>query len=228
MEHITALTDQQLEFLRSVDSPTLANAIESFEVRDRTDGFIGGSVRCLFPDLPPLVGRALTITVTNHPGAPSDRTGYWRMWERLEAMPDPSVLVMQDVSGRPDRCAYFGEVMTTFASRLGAKGMVTDGGVRDLAEVREMGFSYFASHTVVSHGNYEVLSVGTPVTLAGQLVRTGDVLHGDANGIVLVPDSVLDELPQAVEAVRTRESRLMAFVRGPDFTVRGAQEQRGY
>ena len=114
-----ALTDEQLAFLRSVDSPTIANAIEVFKVRDRTEGFVGGAVRCLFPDLGVMVGRALTVTVGNEPGEVASRDGYWRMWQTLEQMAGPAVLVMQDVSGRPSRCAYAGEVMATLAQRLG-------------------------------------------------------------------------------------------------------------
>jgi hypothetical protein len=48
---------EDLAFLKSVDSPTMANAIEPFKVRDRTEGFIGGEVRSLFPEMPPMVGQ---------------------------------------------------------------------------------------------------------------------------------------------------------------------------
>ena len=75
---------------------------------------------------------------------------------------------------------------------------MTDGGLRDVHEVRRLGFGYFARYVVVSHGNFGVVDVGEPVTLDGQEVRTGDILHGDANGIVIVPRQVLDGLPEAV------------------------------
>ena len=110
--------------------------------------------------------------------------------------------------------------MTTMAMRLGAVGMVTDGGLRDVHEVRQLGFAYFARYIVVSHGNFGVVDVGEPVTLDGQEVKTGDILHGDANGIVIVPREVLDDLPEAVQEVRTRERATMDFVNGPEFTTR--------
>ena len=59
------LTDEVLSFLRGVDSPTVANAIETLNVRDRRDGFVGGPVQCQFPELGAMVGRALTVTVTS-------------------------------------------------------------------------------------------------------------------------------------------------------------------
>jgi len=223
-----ALTAEDLAFLSKVDSPTIANAIETFELRDRTEGYIGGAVRCLFPDLGVMVGQALTVTVTNVRGPVASRDGYWRMWEALSAMPKPSVIVMQDLSGRPTRCAYAGEVMATLAKRLGAVGMVTDGGFRDLDEVRALGFHYYAAYAVVSHGNFAIIDVGVPVTLDGQRIETGDILHGDANGIVIVPRETLKELPRAVEKIRKRESSLMDYIRSDEFTLEGVRTHRGY
>jgi 4-hydroxy-4-methyl-2-oxoglutarate aldolase len=220
--------EKNVAFLKSVDSPTIANAIEPFKVRDRTEGFIGGEVRALFPEMPPMVGTALTVTMTNTPGALADRENYWRMYEALSQMPAPSVLVVQEVSGAPSRCALAGEVMTTMAMRLGAVWMVTDGGLRDVHEVRRLGFAYFARYVVVSHGNFGVVDVGGPVTLDGQEVKTGDILHGDANGIVIVPREVLDGLPEAVQEVRTRERATMDFINSPEFTVGAARKRAGY
>ncbi len=221
------LTAQELAFLRSVDSPTVANAIEAFRVRDRMEGYIGGAVRCLFPDLGVMVGQALTVTMTSRPGSAAGREAYWAMWEALDRAPRPSVLVIQDVSGAPSRCAYCGEVMATIARRLGAVGVVTDGGMRDLAEVRALGMHYYAGYAVVSHGNFEIVEVGAPITLDGQMVSTGDVLHGDANGIVIVPPAVIPDLPEAVERVRVRERRMMDYVASEGFTLRGARETSG-
>jgi regulator of RNase E activity RraA len=228
LSSVPPISEKDVAFLRSVDSPTISNAIEPFKVRDRTEGFIGGKVRALFPEMPPMVGTALTVTMTNTPGEAAGRENYWRMYEVLSQMPAPSVLVVQDVSGAPSRCALAGEVMTTMAMRLGAVGMVTDGGLRDVHEVRRLGFAYFARYVVVSHGNFGVVDVGQPVTLDGQQVQTGDILHGDANGIVIVPREVLEGLPEAVEKVRARERATMEFVNSPEYTIAEARKRAGY
>jgi 4-hydroxy-4-methyl-2-oxoglutarate aldolase len=222
------ISPEQIEYLKTVDSPTIANAVETFNLRDRTEGFIGGGIQSVFPGLGSMVGYALTVTMTNEPGEIAGREVYWRMWETLAEMPKPAVLAIQDVSGQPTRCAYAGEVMATLAQRLGAVGMVTDGGFRDLDEVHMLGMNYFASHAVVSHGNFKIVEVGEPITLDGQRIETGDILHGDINGIVIVPPSVLPGLPDAVNEIRDRERRLIDYIKSDKFTLEAAKAGRGY
>jgi 4-hydroxy-4-methyl-2-oxoglutarate aldolase len=221
-------TDEQIAWLRATDSPTLANAIEKFTMRDRTVGYLGGRIECQFPELPPMVGYALTVTMDNKPGAVAGRAGYWKMWETLEQMPHPAVIVVKDVSGAPHRVAYAGEVMATLAQRLGAVGMVTDGAFRDVPEVRALGMHYFMRYPVVSHGNFEVVDVGMPIEMDGELIETGDLLHGDQNGIVVIPRAVMDGLPEAVDAVRATEKRTMDFIKSDRFTLADLKAQRGY
>lgn len=225
---VPPIAEEHLTFLRGVDSPTIANAIEAFKVRDRTEGFIGGKVRALFPEMPPTVGAALTVTMTNRPGPIASKESWWQMYEALAELPTPSVLAVQDISGAPSRCALAGEVMATMAKRLGAVGMMTDGGLRDVHEVRALRFGYFARYVVVSHGNFDIVDIGKPITLDGQVVRTGDILHGDANGIVIVPREVLDGLPDEVQKVRTRERASMDFIASAEYTLKEARTRAGY
>lgn len=228
MPNRAALSDATLAFLRSVDSPTIANAIEPFELRDRCDGFIGGAVECQFPELGVMVGRAVTVTMSSAPGAPASRDGYWRMWDALDAADSPAVLAIQDVSGAPHRCAYAGEMMATLAQRLGAVGMVTDGALRDVDEVQAIGFHYFMKYPVVSHGNFEIVSVGEPIELDGQRVENGDLLHGDRNGIVIIPDAAIDGLEAAVANIREKEGAQLAYMRGGDFSLADLKQRSGY
>jgi regulator of RNase E activity RraA len=222
------LTATELEFLRSVDSPTLANALERLTLRDRSEGYIGGEVGCAFPELGPMIGTAVTVTVTDAVGRPARQEGYWALWERLDATEGPTVIVMKDASGTPARVAYAGEIMGTLALRLGAVGIVTDGALRDLPEVRARGLHYFMRYAVASHANFELSGIGDPVVIGGQRVATGDILHGDSNGIVIVPWEGLVDLPDAVERIRSAERRDLEYIDGADFTLDGYKAVRGY
>ena len=114
--------------------------------------------------------------------------------------------------------------MATTAIRMGAVGLVTDGAVRDLREAEALGFQYFARGAVCSHGNATFGRVGVPVEIDGQTIHTGDLLHADLNGVLVIPIEIAEQLPEAVERVRARERRIMDYVKSDQFDVRGMRE----
>ena len=114
--------------------------------------------------------------------------------------------------------------MATFMTRLGAIGLVSDCGVRDIPEVKALGFHYFARGTVASHANFTIVRTGVPVQIHGMVVKPGDVLHGDVNGLLSIPAGHDRELLEAVERVRKRERKLMDFVRSADFSLDGLRD----
>ncbi len=118
--------------------------------------------------------------------------------------------------------------MATLAQRLGAVGIVSEGGVRDLEEVRAMGMHYFAPYAVVSHGNFGIVEVGVPVTIDGQQVQTGDLLHGDVNGIVVVPPEIVPRLPETIDLIRAREQKMIDYMRSEAFSLTGLKDVAGY
>ena len=109
--------------------------------------------------------------------------------------------------------------MATFYPRLGAVGLISDCGVRDIPEVRALRFQYFARGAVVSHASFRIVRVNVPVQISELAIHPGDLLHGDENGLLSVPAAALGGVLEAVERVRTRERRLMDLVRSPGFTV---------
>jgi len=216
------LTPEQLEELRRIDSPTVANAIEAFKLRDRTEGYCDMSIRCLFPDLGTMVGYVVTCTADSTTyGRTRGREGTFALWRAVAAAPKPVVIVMQNVGPERERSCHMGDVMANIARRLGAVGLITDGGVRDLPEVHALGFHYFAAGAVVSHGNSGIVEVGYPVKVGGCLFKPGDLVHADSNGIVNVPLEIADKVAAEVEQVRARERRVIEYVRSPEFTLEG-------
>ncbi len=214
------LTPAQLDELRQIDSPTISNAIERFKVRPRLHGFAGWDLRCVFPGLGSTVGYAVTCTADSTTEARADDRGLLRLWAALEAAPKPAVLVIKDIGPDRRRSCHMGEVMATTAKALGAVGCVSDGGLRDVVEVRELGgFQYFCPGLVVSHGNPVICDVNVPVTLEGLAVAPGDLLHGDANGVLVIPEAIADRVASEARLVRAEEKAVLDFVRAPGLTV---------
>ena len=214
------LSPELIEALKAIDSPTICNAIESFKVRGRMEGFFGMDIACQFPELGTSIGYAVTVKVdSTTPDVAGDKA-VWNSWVQAMAdAPKPIMLVFQDVGPEVRKSAHMGEVMATIATKLGAVGLVTDGGVRDVLEVQEMGFQYFAAGVVPSHGNPRLLEVNVPVTLDGVTVNPGDLLHGDINGVTLIPLEIAEQIPEEVERIREREQSLIEFVKSDDFTL---------
>lgn len=209
-----------IEFLKSVDSPTLSNAIETLHVQPRDKGFAPLQVRCLFPELGRLCGYAVTAQVESVTQLyPTEERTFLDLFKAAEDSPKPAVIAFQEVGGHGDYSAHCGEIMATAFTRLGAVGLVTDGGVRDVPEVRALKFHYFARGTVVSHTHFKIVRVGVPIQILGLEIQPGDLMHGDENGLMKIPAAALSGLEKAVEQVRVRERRLMDFMRGPEFLV---------
>jgi len=143
------VTSDQLEYLKSQDSPTIANAIETYDKLSRTEGYMTPDIRCLFPELGPMVGYAVTVTVSAH--KTESAVPRSELWEYVLTIPSPRILVMHDVDD-PVVGAFWGEVQSNIFTALGCIGTITDGSVRDLPVVRELGFQFAAKHVSVSHG----------------------------------------------------------------------------
>jgi regulator of RNase E activity RraA len=216
------LSTEQLESLRRIDTPTICNAIERFKARNDVTGFAGMNIHCLFPQFGVTIGYALTVTVdSTTPDAPRDNNA-WMEWVRAMAdAPKPIFLVFQDVGLNPEKSAHMGEMMASLAKRLGAVGLLTDGGVRDILEAQALGFQYFAAGIVPSHGNPRLLQVNIPVTIDGLLIGPGDLLHGDINGVVKIPVEISDQTAEMALKIRQEESGMLAYINGPDFSVDG-------
>jgi 4-hydroxy-4-methyl-2-oxoglutarate aldolase len=211
-----------IDYLLSVDSPTLSNAIEMLNVRPRSAGFTPLQLRCLFPEFGRMCGYAVTAQVeTMTQTEPLDLGRFVDLYQAVTVSPKPAIIVFQEIGAQPDYAAHCGEVMATTFLRCGAVGLVSDSGVRDVPEVRALKFQYFARGTVASHAYFRIVRVNVPVQVMGVVVQPGDILHGDENGLIQVPQDTLAGLPEAVDTIRTRERELMDYVRSEAFTIPG-------
>ena len=181
---------------------------------------MGMDIRCLLPELGVMVGYAVTVTVdSTTENAPFDSGGWYKWLKAMETSPKPSVVVFKDVSSNPRKSAHLGEVMATIAQRLGVVGIVTDGGLRDILEVKQVGLQCFAAGLVPAHGNPRLIDAGVAVTVDGVTIQPGDLLHGDANGVTVIPREIADHVVNAANDIRAEEAELMTYIRGSEFTV---------
>jgi regulator of RNase E activity RraA len=215
-----ALTQTQLDALKKLTSPSAANAIETFNVRPRNQGFVSSEVRALFPELGPLVGYAVPALIRAEPSPQNGhRASVYAWWDYIQTIPAPRVIVMHDLDEPRGQGAYWGEVQSNIHKALGCAGVVTDGSVRDLDEVRALGFQFCAAHVSVSHAFIHMVDFGLPVKVGGLWIAPGDLLHGDQHGVVTIPHEIAGKIPDAAAKVEAEERRIIAACRAPDFTL---------
>jgi regulator of RNase E activity RraA len=210
------LSDEELDVLRQIPSPTIANVIEPFHVRPRDAGVTDTRIQCLFPEFGAVVGYACTATIHSGQPAPNprnvDRTAYWKY---IKSSAGRRISVVQDLSETPGG-AYWGEVNANIHLALGSVGVITNGSVRDLDEVQRLGFHFFASGVQVSHGHAHLEEFNRPVKVFGTLVHPGDLIHADKHGMVVIPHEIAREIPAAVRDLEAREKLMIQTCKSPD------------
>ena len=222
---MTTLTDALLDELRTLNTPTVANAVELFDVRPRTAGFASGAIRCIFPHLPVMVGYAATATIRAATPPPGDaRARIWALYDHVLGQPAPRVAVIQDLDDPPAVGSLWGEVNANTFRAHGCIGVVTDGGVRDLDEVEALGFRYFARAVVVSHAYVHVVESGIPVEIGGLTIHPGDLIHADKHGVMTIPHEIAPLIPEAARRLEVRERALIDYCKSPTFTSEGLRE----
>ena len=215
------LTEEELDALRQFDTCMIANAVETFKVRLRNTGFSDASIRCMFPDAPPMVGYAVTARLRS--GEPPIGGGTFRdrgeFWNRILEAPQPRILVLQDIDTSPGRGAFIGDMHAAVLRALGCVGFVTNGAVRELPSVRSMGLQLFAGSVAVSHAYAHIFDVGAAVTLGGLEVHPGDLLHGDRHGVLAIPAEIAAAVPGVAAGLQETEKTVIDFCRSSAFSV---------
>ena len=220
------LTPGEIELLRRLNSCQVADAIEIFDVRRRNEGFMDSRIRCMFPDLPPMVGYAVTarIRTAEPPMAGKsypDRTDWWSY---LRTIPAPRVVVLEDMDRHPGIGSCAGEVHAHIFKALGCAGLITNGAVRDLQAAESIGFCFFAGNVAVSRVYFHMLEFGVPVEAGNLKVRPGDLLHGDRHGVIRIPASIAREIPSAAERVSAVERRILEVADSPNPSLEELRE----
>jgi len=208
-----------------------SNAIERLNGRVRNEGSISGSaVHCIFPHLPPMLGYAVTARMrsTTQPayGRAYHENMHW--WRYVASMPEPRVLVVEDADEYPGAGALLGELHALIGSALGCRGYVSNGSVRDVAELEALGFPVFAGSVAVSHMYAHIAEYGKPVEIGGLKILPGELLHGDRNGVHIIPLSVVAEIPRMAAQILAEEQQIRDLCQSPGFSLHRLEKKLGH
>jgi len=181
------LTQDYIRQLATIDTPTISNAIEEFGLRCPTTGFMGPEVKSLFPELGVMMGYAVTATAHTTTSNVQREICIHELLQAIHDSPKPAVLILKSEGIQPIRTCVIGELIVLSMRKFGAIGVVTDGCIRDIQQVRKAGFHAFAAGSVVSHGLPSLCRINAPVEISDVKIEPGDLIHGDENGILKIP-----------------------------------------
>lgn len=197
-----ASPDKNVARASVLDTATLSDALDKhgingqcYRIGPRDNGFR-------------LAGRAYTLKygpASNPPGTVGDY---------IDDVPPGSVLVL-DNQGRDDATVW-GDILTEIAHRRGVAGTVIDGVCRDVALCRELGYPVYARGHWMRTGKdrVQVEATNVPVNIGQARVAPGDLLRGDADGVVVIPREHEEAVLATAEAIEEAENGIREAVRG--------------
>jgi regulator of RNase E activity RraA len=187
--------------LARLDTPALSDALDRLGIDGQAVGIVALDRGAT------LTGQAYTVRMLPR-GLSGKSVG-----DYIDDVPAGDVVVI-DNQGRLDATVW-GDILTTIAARNGVEGTVIDGVCRDLRRALELDYPIYARANTMRTGKDRVAAEAyqQPVQLAGIRVEPGDWLRGDADGIVVVPATVVDDVLAAAEEIDATEERIRSAIR---------------
>jgi 4-hydroxy-4-methyl-2-oxoglutarate aldolase len=225
---------ETLDAIAQFDTCTVANAIETFGVRLRNEGYTQPGLHAVTGGFPRAIGFAATCRIhTDGPpvgGAVYPESTDW--WTAIQTLPLPRIAVIQaehihfeqtngarsgpapgDISA-----SAIGEVHAAILRAFGCAAAITNGSVRDLPAVSALNFPLFAAGVALSHGYTHLVDYGRPVEIFGLKIRSGDLIYADCHGAISIPPELAQRIPEAAAKIRVHERKIIEACESPDFT----------
>ncbi|HHZ89368.1 TPA: RraA family protein [Candidatus Poribacteria bacterium] len=210
------LTDQEIiDQLHSFDTPSITNVVATYPGDPLCLGiynpwtenwYTDQSIRCMYPELGPRVGYAVTC-VYGLPDPNYSQLSFLDVIDALEVSKQPTILAFQqkfppEIAGK---VGLAGGNMTAAMKAVGCVGAISNGPSRDIDEIRPMEFQYLLSGVTPGHGAMAIHAINVPVSIGGMDVSPGELIHMDENGACKFPADKLADVFSNVQALREEE-----------------------
>ena len=212
------INSEILEELSKFESATIQNA--AIFVRGYVDlgvDYSGPELQCMLPESGTLVGYAMTAekTVLHKPEKAIGSTSFY---DSIAEANVPTLAVIKDIDEPSNRGAVWGDEMAHILSSIGCIGGVIGGAVRDVPGTAAAGCGLWATGRVPGHGPSNIVRHGVDVKIAGLKISPGDILVCDADGVVIVPIDLAEQIIKFAKLVKAKEDETFRFFKQTKFT----------
>ncbi len=212
--------------LREFDTALIANTIGAIDATPPHEYYMGGSIQSVTPSLGPTVGIAVTCELdSSTPYNRANAEPYLRQLDQICQTQEPVVWAVKTVGARPDHECVLGDGMAKMLYAAGCIGVVTDGGVRDVAGLLSIPFAAYCKGKTIHHCALNFGKINEPVEIGGITIRTGDVLHANGEGVIRIPTGCLETLPAMAVKMRSFEQDAHRFLRQTDLSPRAKRRR---
>ena len=206
------LSDAELLELQRWNTPTIYNGWEQITKLDSgKDGFNPEECRDFMPEMGPMVGYTMTVVIEpSNPEHPKRNPKAWSEYRRyIASFSGPKIVVVQDLDKPRTIGAFWGEVNSSIHRALGCVGTIIDGGIRDLDEMRNVGYKAIARRLCVGHAYSHPVRWNCQVEVFGQSVKPGQLIHADKHGFLVIPEEDQAQLLNAARFMDSNECQTM-------------------
>ena len=206
------LSHAQLLELKRWNTPTIYNGWEQVTKLDAgKDAFNLEQCRDFMPEMGPMAGYAMTVVIEpGNPDHPRKNPKAWSEYRQyIASFSGPKIVVVQDLDKPRTFGSFWGEVNSSIHKALGCTGTITDGAIRDLDEMYNVGFKAIAKRLCVGHAYSHPVRWNCEVEVFGRTVKPGDLIHADKHGFIVLPGEDQVQLLEAARFMDSNECRTM-------------------
>jgi len=208
-----------IETLRELETANLSDAQCKVNGGNNTGCFSGTGIRNMNPLSGAVCGYAVTCTAVTAGPTKGPRITP-QLYEKIESSAKPVVVAIQGIDPDPEHSTVFGGRMTAISRKLGACGIVTNAGVRDLNDIVSEGIGCYAAGVCPSSGAFTIKEIDVPVEIGGARIKPGDIVHGDRDGFIVLEDGPdLSDILNLAREIRKEEQTYIEFLNSPEFSI---------
>ncbi|MDC7244474.1 MAG: RraA family protein [Sphaerochaetaceae bacterium] len=194
------MEEKVLSALQKWNTPTVYNGWEAVTKHSRLSCFNKAPVTQFTPEKGPMAGYAVTVVIEPGEKSHTKNLNAWDEYRKyVTSIKGPKIVVVQDLDSPNIAGAFWGEVNTNIHLSLGCVGTITDGGLRDIDEIRSTPFNAVGKALCVGHAYSYPVRWGCDVEVFGTTVHPGQLVHCDQHGFLAIPPEDQDKLLEAVE-----------------------------